>query len=119
MEDENPEETWEEIAVIDNETLQMITNRDLEVKREVPHKDTEKETTLTKQDPRKIVPKEYHGYLSVFKEKQEPVQPPHRHHDHRIPLIDHEVPPFEPLHALDETRLQILREYLDSSVKRG
>jgi hypothetical protein len=118
-EDENPEETWEEIAVIDNDTLQMITNPDLEVKKEVPHKDTEKDTASTKQDPRKIVPQEYHGYLSVFKEKREPVQPPHRHHDHGIPLIDHEVPPFEPLRALDETRLQVLREYLDSSVKRG
>jgi hypothetical protein len=47
----------------------MITNLDLKVKREVPHKDTEKETASTKQDPRKMVPKDYHSYLSVFEEK--------------------------------------------------
>jgi hypothetical protein len=34
-------------------------------------------------------------------------------------LIDNQVPPFEPLRALDETRLQTLQEYLDSSVKKG
>jgi hypothetical protein len=66
-----------------------------------------------------IIPPEYHEYLPVFEEKEKLIYPPHRYHDHRIPLIDNQVPPFQPLRALDETRLQTLREYLDSSVKKG
>jgi hypothetical protein len=44
---------------------------------------------------------------------------PHRHHDHRIPLIDDKIPPFEPLRAIDEGRLKALKEYIDTSLERG
>jgi hypothetical protein len=76
-------------------------------------------TTPKKPELGNIIPTEYHKYLLVFKKKENLIQPPHRHHDHRILLIDNQVPPFKPLHALDETRLQTLQEYLDSSVKKG
>jgi hypothetical protein len=66
-----------------------------------------------------IVPPEYADYLSVFTEKEAVGLPPHRHHDHHIPLLEGKVPPFEPLRALDEDRLRVLRDYLDENEKRG
>jgi hypothetical protein len=84
----------------------------------VLNKDTEKLTSPIKQKPETIMPLEYHDYLSVFQERKKPVQPPHQHQDHRIPLMDKQILPFEPLHALDETRLQTLKEYIDSSLAK-
>jgi predicted aspartyl protease len=47
--------------------------------------------------PEGVVPQEYHDYLLVFKEKEAVGLPPHRHHDHHIPLLEGKIPPFEPL----------------------
>jgi hypothetical protein len=66
-----------------------------------------------------IVPEQYHDYLYVFEGKDDLGQPLHRHHDHRIPLLEGKVPPFKPLRALDEGRLRTLREYLATSLERG
>jgi hypothetical protein len=66
-----------------------------------------------------IVPPKYADYLSVFREKEAVGLPPHQHHDHHIPLLEGKVPPFEPLRALDEDRLQVLRGYLDENEKWG
>jgi hypothetical protein len=66
-----------------------------------------------------IVPPEYADYLSVFREKEAVGLPPHRHHDHYIPLLEGKVLPFEPLRALDEDRLRVLRDYLDENERRG
>jgi hypothetical protein len=88
--------SYEEISLTDN------YDDSYEDKEEVLNKDTEEFTSPIKQKPEDIVPLEYHDYLSVFQEKEKPVQPPHRHQDHRIPLMDNRIPPFEPLRALDE-----------------
>jgi hypothetical protein len=69
--------------------------------------------------PEGVVPREYHDYLSVFKEKEAVGLPPHRHHDHHIPLLEGKIPPFEPLRALDEDRLRVLQDYLEENEKRG
>jgi hypothetical protein len=66
-----------------------------------------------------IIPEEYHDYLHVFEGKENPGLLPHRHHDHWIPLLEGKVPPFEPLWALDEGRLRMLREYLETSLEWG
>jgi hypothetical protein len=66
-----------------------------------------------------IIPEEYHDYLHVFEGKENPGLPPHRHHDHWIPLLEGKVPPFEPLRVLDEGRLWTLREYLEMSLEWG
>jgi hypothetical protein len=105
--------SYEEISLTDNYD---DSHEDKEV---VLNKDTEKFTSPIKQKPENIMPLEYHDYLSVFQEKKKPVQPPHRHQDHRIPLMDNWIPPFEPLRALDENRLQALKEYIDSSLAKG
>jgi hypothetical protein len=81
-------------------------------------------TTLTNHKththwPEEVVPGEYHDYLSVFREKEAVRLPPHRYHDHHIPLLEGKVPPFEPLWALDEDRLRVLRDYLEENEKWG
>jgi hypothetical protein len=76
-------------------------------------------TAPKKPELRNIIPPEYHEYLPVFEEKGKIKRPPHQHHDHRIPLIDNKIPPFEPLCALDEGILKALKEYIDSSLERG
>jgi hypothetical protein len=105
--------SYEEISLTDN------YDDSYEDKEVVLNKDTEKFTSPIKQKPENIVPLEYSDYLSVFQEKKKPVQPPHRYQDHQIPLMDNRIPPFEPLRALDENRLQALKEYIDSSLAKG
>jgi hypothetical protein len=68
---------------------------------------------------RDVVPGEYHEYLHVFKARDDQGLPPHRHHDHHIPLIEEKTPPFQPIRALDENRLHALREYLETNVEQG
>jgi hypothetical protein len=68
---------------------------------------------------RDVVPGEYHEYLHVFDARDDQGMPPHRHHDHHIPLIEEKSPPFEPIRALDENRLRALREYLEMNLERG
>jgi hypothetical protein len=55
----------------------------------------------------------------VFREKEAGGLPPHRHHDHHIPLLEAYIPPFEPVRALDDHRLQVLWDYLEENEKRG
>jgi hypothetical protein len=66
-----------------------------------------------------VVPSEYHDYLRVFEVRDDQGLPPHQHHDHHIPLVEGRTPPFEPIRALDENRLQALREYLETNLKWG
>jgi hypothetical protein len=72
-------------------------------------------STLT----RNIVPGEYHEYLHVFEARDDQGLPPHRHHDHYIPLLEGKTPPFEPIRAFDENRLRALREYLEMNLEWG
>jgi hypothetical protein len=67
----------------------------------------------SKRSARDTIPPEYQAYLHVFNERENRERPLHRHHDHRIPLSEGQVLPFEPLRALDEGRLKAL------SVNRG
>jgi hypothetical protein len=68
---------------------------------------------------RDIVPMEYHEYLHLFQAKGNRGLPPHRHHDHRIPLLEGKTPPFKPIWTLDEKRLLALKEYLKTNLKWG
>jgi hypothetical protein len=66
-----------------------------------------------------MVPREYHEYLHVFRARDNWGLLPHRCHDHQIPLLEGKAPPFEPIRALDEKRLQALREYLEMNLEWG
>jgi hypothetical protein len=101
MEEEEYEDTLDGFTVEDGEILQIDIHDNFYEEEGGPHKDTENITAMTKQNPKNIVPKEYHDYLPIFKEKEKLIQPPHQHYDHRILWIDNQVPPFKPLHALD------------------
>jgi hypothetical protein len=68
---------------------------------------------------RDIVLGEYHEYLHVFEASDNQCLPPHRHHDHHIPLLEGKRLPFEPTRALHESRLCTLREYLEMNLKWG
>jgi hypothetical protein len=66
-----------------------------------------------------MVPREYHEYLHVFGARDDWGLPPHRCHDHQIPLLDGKAPPFEPIWALDKKKLRVLREYLETNLEWG
>jgi hypothetical protein len=66
-----------------------------------------------------IIPPEYHNYLHVINEKESWKRPLHQHHDYWIPLMEGQVPPFEPLQVLDKGRLKALKEYIETSIKKG
>jgi hypothetical protein len=66
-----------------------------------------------------VVLGEYHEYLHVFEAREDQGLPPHRHHDHHIPLLEGKMLAFEPIRALDENRLRALREYLETNLERG
>jgi len=51
-----------------------------------------KETSKTSKNP---IPPEYHEFLEVFTEKEPMAPPPHRTHDHHIPLEEGKTPPYE------------------------
>jgi hypothetical protein len=60
----------------------------------VPSTDTPTTPTLpendksSKRSARDTIPPEYHAYLHIFNERENRERPPHRHHDHRIPLSE-------------------------------
>jgi hypothetical protein len=88
---------WKELAVTYGDLTSPNKYDDNLEEKSRGKKDTEKVTPRIEQNPKDIVPKEYHDYSSVFQGKQTLTQPPHRHHDDRIPLINNQIPPFEPL----------------------
>ena len=51
-------------------------------------------TSKTSKNP---IPLEYHEFLKVFTKKEPMTPPPHRTHDHHIPLEEGKTPPYEPL----------------------
>jgi hypothetical protein len=73
----------------------------------------------SKRSTHNTISPEYHTYLHVFNERENWERPPHRYHDHRIPLLEGQVLPFEPLRVLDEGRLKAFREYIETSMKKG
>jgi hypothetical protein len=68
---------------------------------------------------KETIPKQYHEYLHLFDQKDPTALPPHRNHDHHIPLIEGKTPPFEAIRALDEKKLRALKEYIDTSLQIG
>jgi len=73
-----------------------------------------KETSRTSQEP---IPPEYHEFLDVFTEQEPMTPPPHRTHDHHIPLEQGKTPQYEPLRPLNNEKMKALKEYLDVNEK--
>lgn len=65
------------------------------------------------------VPKEYHRFKEIFREKIEDALPKHQPWDHEINLKPDTEPRFGPLYPMSEKELQAMREYLDLLLKKG
>ena len=77
------------------------------------------ERTKDKQQIRKLVPREYHGYISLFEEEERRDLPPHRHNDHKIELHPTKDVPNKKLYPMKQKELKELRDYLGKNLSRG
>ena len=64
------------------------------------------------------IPREYAEYSDTFSEEMADELPPISGKTHVIDT-DNKEPPYGPIYALSKTELKTLREYLDSSLKKG
>jgi hypothetical protein len=109
------EEEAVSISMVDAETFDIECDDALEAW-ELCHV-----VTASKPDAsaKETIPKQYHEYLHLFDQKDPTALPPHRNHDHHIPLIEGKTPPFEAIRVLDEKKLRVLKEYIDTSLQIG
>ena len=61
----------------------------------------------------------YDDFKDVFSEDAAGILPETSEYDHAIDVAGGEQPPFGPLYSLSEKELSVLRQYLDSSLKKG
>ncbi|KXN87846.1 hypothetical protein AN958_08055 [Leucoagaricus sp. SymC.cos] len=70
-------------------------------------------------NPRQIMPTEYHQYLNVFSEKKASRFPPDRKWNHKIELLPtFEAKPF-PNYKLTPKELEELDKFLDENLSKG
>ncbi len=74
-------------------------------------------TMVTKEPPR--VPEEYEDLADVFSKEAAGMLPDHHTMEHRIELEPGSSPPYGPVYALSEKELEVLRDYLDTSIAKG
>lgn len=65
------------------------------------------------------IPSEYADFAEVFSEREASMLAPHQDHDHAIELQPGSKPPLQPLYPLSQTELQILCEYINTSIEKG
>lgn len=71
------------------------------------------------ENPLDHVPLRYR-HFDLFTEKtEEDVLPKHQPWDHKIPLIPEITPKFGPLYSLLEKELQVLKEYIETYLRKG
>ena len=58
----------------------------------------------------KLVPPEYHDYLSVLSETEARALPPRHYVDHAIPLVDSGKPPFGRMYSMSDADLKELKQ---------
>ena len=68
---------------------------------------------------KRLLPKEYHDFVPLFKKAVADVLPPHRKYDHKIILEEGFMPPFGPIYSLSIPELKALREWLDENLSKG
>lgn len=70
--------------------------------------------------PADSVPAKYHDFLDVFSEKEANPLPEHRPgKDHAIPLLESSQPPFAPIYPLSQDELEVVAEYLKTTLANG
>ena len=70
-------------------------------------------------DLRSVVPKAYHDFLDVFSKRGAETLPPHRSYDCPIDLLPGAEIPFGRIYPLSERELDVLKDYVDESLKKG
>ena len=67
------------------------------------------------------IPKEYKGYLDLFKkiEKDNIALLPHQPWDHEINLVEGKEVLFGPIYQMLEEELKTLKEFINIFIKRG
>ena len=66
------------------------------------------------------IPKEYLRYIQLFQEEVDAkALPKHQPWDHEIELEPGKESTFEPIYALSEKELQVLRGYIEENLKKG
>ena len=66
-----------------------------------------------------LIPEEYHEFLPLFQEVAARELPPHRTHDHTIPLKEGFEPPFGPIYSLSRVELETLKAWLEDNLNKG
>lgn len=65
------------------------------------------------------LPEGYASYADVFDNDKAGVLPEHHPMEHKIDVEEGKDPPWSPVYPLGEPELDALREYLNSSLKKG
>ena len=66
------------------------------------------------------IPREYTKWKHLFEEETDAkAMPKHQPWDHEIDLVLGKEPTFGPIYALSEKELQVVREYIDTNLKKG
>ena len=69
--------------------------------------------------PENKVPDVYRRWIHLFREEESAkALPKHKPWDHEIQLMPGEAPKFGPIYPLSKTELGVLREYLDTNLKK-
>ena len=66
-----------------------------------------------------VLPPEFQDFAHTFSATEAGVLPEHHTMEHRIDLEPGTKPPYGPIYALSEKELEVLREYLVTSVTKG
>ena len=61
----------------------------------------------------------YKDYADIFSEEKIHALPEHSKYDHKIELEPGNTPPFGPIYPLSESKLRVLRKYLDEMLASG
>jgi transposase InsO family protein len=66
------------------------------------------------------IPEQYKEFEKLFQEELGPAAlPKHKPWDHEIKLIPGKEPGFQPIYKLSEKELEVLKEYIDTMLKKG
>ena len=79
----------------------------------------EKKEESEEEKIKRLLPKEYHDFVPLFKKAVADVLPPHQQYDHKITLKEGFTPPFRPIYSLSIPELIALREWLDDNLSKG
>ena len=67
----------------------------------------------------KLVPPEYHDYLSTFSETEAYALPPRHYVDNTIPLVDGGKPPFGHMYSMSDAELKELKQWIKDNLSKS